>query len=467
MDLVPSGYDQNGIFYQPRWKWQIMNPGQYPVVQDLCHGFPFDANAIFLQTCTTQQLFVDYAWTCMNACISGRYPGHINWCPATYEGTIYWDKHSPSYADDDYNFGLVPSVEGAGFTRSNRDYLGLNPGALHLEFDSDETIDQFWRWRFFAGSTSWWHQFHDAVDNDNNRAHSMVDGRRAIVTGLIGLDSYECSFTEIHPVWSIAIEVQPPHLRPGADASSRWAIFVRNWGNEGWCSYIDWRVHYNNNAYTFILPYPKYYEPDSLSFRGFQADFLTNYPNQVVGPWVRPVHFGTPPGAVPPGPPPQILVSFTGIPDPNAQPLIEGDIILDFNLNPSGSARKTKKKKEAPKPLKFKRKDDEALEFIKAVENRLPPDKKKIFRQRLEKGTKIKSRNLERKAGNPKPATNEQLNVPLATLLPQRPNMVAYPSLIRQQKNQALYNALYEAFDGKIPKELWFQEDHHHPFFRK
>ena len=59
----------------------------------------------------------------------------------------------------------------------------------------------------------------------------MIDGRRAIVTGLMGLDSEHGGYSELHPVYAMAIQTQPS--QPGEDT---WMIFARNWGGEGFCS---------------------------------------------------------------------------------------------------------------------------------------------------------------------------------------------------------------------------------------
>ena len=58
----------------------------------------------------------------------------------------------------------------------------------------------------------------------------MIDGRFAIVVGLAGLDCEHGCGTELHPVYGLAIRVNDD---PSDDT---WAIFVRNWGNEGYCS---------------------------------------------------------------------------------------------------------------------------------------------------------------------------------------------------------------------------------------
>jgi hypothetical protein len=48
--------------------------------------------------------------------------------------------------------------------------------SLHVELDSDETIDNF--------ETPWWSEFHNAVDN--GAASSMLNDTESIVTGMSG-----------------------------------------------------------------------------------------------------------------------------------------------------------------------------------------------------------------------------------------------------------------------------------------
>jgi hypothetical protein len=75
------------------------------------------------------------------------------------------------------------------------------------------------------------------VDSGDANARPLVDGSYAIVTGLMGLDCEHSCSTELHPVWAMAVRVKSD------PADVVWAIFVRNWGNEGFCSqdqhYLD------------------------------------------------------------------------------------------------------------------------------------------------------------------------------------------------------------------------------------
>jgi hypothetical protein len=74
-------------------------------------------------------------------------------------------------------------------------------------------------------------------------------GAFAIVTGLVGLDCEHDCGSELHPVWALAMNVQP-----SAD-DDLWVFFVRNWGNEGFCGTDHHFVDFPNNRYTFRLPW--------------------------------------------------------------------------------------------------------------------------------------------------------------------------------------------------------------------
>jgi hypothetical protein len=99
-----------------------------------------------------------------------------------------------------------------------------------VEFDSDETIDHYDR--------GWWQTFHDAVDHDDNKAHNMVDGCFVVCTGTFGLDNQYASWTELHPVFGMAVRVSDARVKTidGNDPQHEmWAVFARNRGDQGGC----------------------------------------------------------------------------------------------------------------------------------------------------------------------------------------------------------------------------------------
>jgi hypothetical protein len=81
------------------------------------------------------------------------------------------------------------------------------------------------------------------------KASNLINGRNAIVTGLIGFDTEHDTHVEIHPVWALAINVEPFFSGDG------WVFFVRNSGNAGYCGGDQELVDFPNNRYTFRLPW--------------------------------------------------------------------------------------------------------------------------------------------------------------------------------------------------------------------
>jgi len=117
-----------------------------------------------------------------------------------------------------------------------------------MEFDSDETIDKF--------DTSWWKTFHSAVDNSDigrsTPAGDLINYHDAVAFGQFGLDCAHGCGSELHPVMFLAIRLEKPHiLNYNSDS---WAIFVRNSGDEGYCS--TGLEHVDLPVLSFILPPP-------------------------------------------------------------------------------------------------------------------------------------------------------------------------------------------------------------------
>ena len=260
-----------------QWGWQVTHSGQLPDPRQLCNNEPDKPQ------CTPQRTSRD----------SGFWGGpHVNWFPATYEGTIFWDGHSAPGTDDDYNFRL-----------QRADKAGLTVGdarGLQLEFDADETIDHF--------HTPWWNDFHSAVDSNDASARQRVDGKFAIVTGLVGLDCEHSCGAEVHPVHALAIRVKED------PADEVWAIFVRNWGNEGFCSANQHFLPLT--SFTFRLPWRP--GVSAVNVRRFDRDFLVNDSN-ASGPNVTSaVHEG-------------VLVHFTLSPAREDGTRINGELHLQWS----------------------------------------------------------------------------------------------------------------------------------------
>jgi hypothetical protein len=295
-DLVFTSVDDNVFPLNPQWAYQRDHNGALPDADVLC--FPLN-NVFSNPACTTQSPSLDVAsgwnaiWCAAGA--SHSIHGHVNWMPATWHGPIVWDGHSSSIADDDYNVNLTPP-SGAGLTASSG-------GTIHSEFDSDETIDHF--------TTPWWKSFHSAVDDSDAKARAMIDGKDAILIGLAGLDCEHGCATEIHPVYAMAVHVKDDL------ADDTWAIFVRNSGDEGYCSQDQ---HYlDANRIAFVVP-----RPSAASVAVNRATFLTNN-TASSGPAVSLVAGS---GAV---------VAF-GLPDPSAGARINGELHLRWTLGAGAGA---------------------------------------------------------------------------------------------------------------------------------
>lgn len=269
LDLVWCGRDSDGVKrcrvdYQglplnPQWGAQAGSPGVptpgLPNVAAICprmgeplHTATGGNEVIDFSSCTSQAPAIDAKWQPYPLC-EGY--GHINWGAVTCDGIISFIDYSGNPPQDgDYNFRLAVAGN-AGLTTGSS--ASTPAGNMVLEFDSNETIDDF--------NSPWWNAFREAVDeghhvvpgeeDDYFLARQMIDGRYAIVTGLFNLDTRHDIWSELHPVWALAIRV---HEYPSSEV---WAIFVRNWGNQGGCSEYQHYFSLPNNMYTFRLPWRK------------------------------------------------------------------------------------------------------------------------------------------------------------------------------------------------------------------
>lgn len=295
-DLVFSETDTNDFPLNPEWAWQRDHAGALPDADTQCFTFP---NNFSNPACTTQSPSIDEpeGWNATWCAAGANHSihGHVNWMPSTWQGSIAWDGHSSPGTDDDYNINLTPP-NAQGLTVSS-------DGTIHSEFDSDETIDHF--------HTPWWEAFHSAVDNGDANARAMIDGKTAIVTGLVGLDCEHGCATEMHPVYALAIHVNSD---PQDDT---WAIFARNWGDEGYCSQYQHLL--DSTRIAFLIPHP--------AASGVQLNvattFLTNN-SQVAGPGLSLV-----PGQ-------GAIVEFS-LPPPEAGARLNGELHLQWSTSAAGS----------------------------------------------------------------------------------------------------------------------------------
>lgn len=235
-----NGRDANGLPSNPAWGWQLTGE---PI--DSVTGGEFEPSCVRFGGCTTQTTsedrpaprwyqYIPLVGPVVSAFVCDGGKGHVNWSDATYNGLIYFDKHDGGPGgDDDYNMALKTAKAKDGYALGTSNGNTGNNADILMEFDSDETIDRFVK-------PSIWNTYHEAVDNhpfpDFGSLNDYIDGHEAVVTGLMGFDAvHPPDHVELHPVHALAIreEENPLVKTPGHD---RWAIFVRNWGDEGFCS---------------------------------------------------------------------------------------------------------------------------------------------------------------------------------------------------------------------------------------
>lgn len=282
-DVVRSGFDSNLLFKNPSWGWQVNHgslstDGLYLLQCQLAPG------------CTSQATTTDHiGWDLLanfglcGGSFANSPLGHQNWFDVTYTGQIHWDEWSGSITgDDDYNMLLdTPDTTGSGPAGVT---FG-NPQQMKLEFDSDETVDQF-------DQQPWWSRLHYYVDlNDRATIDHFVDGHDAVVTGLLGIDQVHgvsgigllpAGGSEVHPVHILAIREQPP----GAidPANDTWVIFARNWGDEGECGSLQ---HFlDANTVTVDLPRPGNVPADAVGLPTGDNTFYAH--GTSVGPAIHP-----------------------------------------------------------------------------------------------------------------------------------------------------------------------------------
>ncbi|HVU98694.1 MAG TPA: hypothetical protein VHE34_25905 [Puia sp.] len=202
-DVVATELDDNGFPLNPKWGKQV-NSGQSPDFKNLTDDYPFWRNSGFW--CGT----------------------HYNFMPVTYQGQVGWEGHSnPIYDDDDY-YGAITRADRAIYTTA-RNYI-------HWEFNSEETVDNW------DGTNTWWNLFHHhAVDASDDAAKAHMDNDSAIVIGLLNIDGQHDNPCELHPVYAMFLKQPVATLDntfpvPATNSNLVYHFFVRNWGDEGFCS---------------------------------------------------------------------------------------------------------------------------------------------------------------------------------------------------------------------------------------
>jgi hypothetical protein len=307
MDLVSNGLvDQSGIALNPKWGLQQTEPGTIPDPVELCFDVPgwFD-NPI----CTVQRPSIDTPVGAKGLIcgIGATTPinGHVNWFASTYEGPIFWEEKF--WSDQDYNVLLVPPDQN-GLTTAAGD-------AIQGEFDGRETVNHF--------VTPWWKDLRRAANLGlKAKGRALMDGRPAVITGLLGVDCEHGCSTELHPVWLLGVQA-------AADATREtWALFARNWGNEGFCSSAQHHLELAGNRLTVTVPWREGATGVRL---GRRTKFFANLA-EIRG-WWTPVAGR------------HVVVTFQ-LPPPDAHGRIHGELVLVW----SGGSAAAEPATSSPRP---------------------------------------------------------------------------------------------------------------------
>jgi hypothetical protein len=242
-DVTYTKTDYNGSPLNIRWGAHANGQGLPPIKAE-CKERP-DRGA-----CTTQSPTLDIAQGLnFGVCIfdPSKIKGHVNWTVAASTGQLLWLNYA---SDSDYNFMFFPDDD-AALTGNNGTAAGaVSPSRrfVELEFDSRETVRQF--------ATKFWTEF-DAVVRKHRRGPEINarlnptrpgEAANAVVFGLLGLDCEHDCASEYHPVYALGIEIDP------TPSNNRWAIFVRNWGNEGFCSRFNHELLLHDGKLRLTLP---------------------------------------------------------------------------------------------------------------------------------------------------------------------------------------------------------------------
>jgi hypothetical protein len=251
-DLSSPGSDPNGAPDNPRWAPQVQQSRNLPPTSGSdCakNGQPYEA------TCTDQsKSVVEDRGTGITGALCTLFGdpssinGHADWAVASAQGTIGW----LNFADDwDYNLMLLPDQE-YGLTLNNNRLSSDGARYIEVEFDSREFDGRF--------RTEWWQDFarlasEGATSGDYsgiaNHFHAGPDLPYGVVYGIFGIDCEHGCRSELHPAYAVAIQVD------GSKQSNTWAIFARNWGDEGFCSHLDHELDLTSTAQAIhlVLPY--------------------------------------------------------------------------------------------------------------------------------------------------------------------------------------------------------------------
>lgn len=204
---------------------------------------------------------------CAVADLGHSFYGHADWGVAEYQGAIGWLNFN--VWDGDFDWLLQPDKL-EGVTESNFPQSPKAPQFIELEFDSRETAPHFGE---SPGAVWWpdlWTQASEGAasgnfDDVDNHLHPGTPPKKnlacGVVTGVFGLDCDHGCRSEVHPVYSMALQTDedPQH--------NEWVVLVRNWGGGGFCS--GWNDELTASQMAVVLPVTASSGPTSLSIEQF------------------------------------------------------------------------------------------------------------------------------------------------------------------------------------------------------
>lgn len=369
---APQG-DANCLLQNPQWQWQIdaaaaglTGLASFPDSIESREGLGCRKKDFSDCVGDSEPPWLDPTPVLCPMCFLGskrdyRIHGHVNWFPATYTGKICF--HNFSFPDMDYTFSLQPDGN-AGLTRWNHPSIPhpkkpepdpkyakcgpdhnqpCDPKVIHVEFDSRETIERFVSdgWNAIKDHASPC-KFQKFKSCKPELARKDIELKQAVVVGLVGLDSEHAIYSELHPVYAMAVQMSD--MRPDGSwlDDDKWLVFARDRGNEGACSSGQQFEIFNlrqPGTLQLLIPAPKNRIVTGVSFTG-NTQFFTNNSSSVTATYydhlfADPAYTTNNSG---------VLLSFDlrGCPPEDGEPcspLIEGEIHLKWESTPAVSGQ--------------------------------------------------------------------------------------------------------------------------------
>ena len=188
--------------------------------------------------------------------------GHLNFVTATLTGVISGgaDHSQWSVGDDDLSISLdltsamscmaLPDIQPAIYHRAR-----VGPIEAEMTYGLTLGVNNL-------PLTGMWARLNDGVPNAPfsgvGDTATTINGHRAIMTGLMGLDMVHL-FNELHPIYAMVIQENPV---ANQTADDMWAVLAHRLGNEGSCSNV---LHdAGTSQFVFeIMPPPQFIDPQT------------------------------------------------------------------------------------------------------------------------------------------------------------------------------------------------------------